>query len=172
MELHATCGAINLHSGDKEQRQLRRVAQVLVHPGYSSKSLINDVAVLIVDPPFEMTEYVGPVCLPDPDQVIQEEGEDLGLREDNNEEECDPIFEDCNAKNEEACDPIFEDCDTINEEECDPIFEDCDNAEGDAKEDCDPIFEDCDDTAGGASEELGLRGGEDKLVTIDVQVQM
>lgn len=157
MELHATCGAINLHSGDKEQRQLRRVAQVLVHPGYSSKSLINDVAVLIVDPPFEMTEYVGPVCLPDPDQVIQEEGEDLGLREDNNEEECDPIFEDC---------------DTINEEECDPIFEDCDNAEGDAKEDCDPIFEDCDDTAGGASEELGLRGGEDKLVTIDVQVQM
>ena len=157
MELHATCGAINLHSGDKEQRQLRRVAQVLVHPGYSSKSLINDVAVLIVDPPFEMTEYVGPVCLPDPDQVIQEEGEDLGLREDNNEEECDPIFEDC---------------DTINEEECDPIFEDCDNAEGDAKEDCDPIFEDCDDTKGGASEELGLRGGEDKLVTIDVQVQM
>ena len=157
MELHATCGAINLHSGDKEQRQLRRVAQVLVHPGYNSKSLINDVAVLIVDPPFEMTEYVGPVCLPDPDQVIQEEGEDLGLREDNNEEECDPIFEDC---------------DTINEEECDPIFEDCDNAEGDAKEDCDPIFEDCDDTAGGASEELGLRGGEDKLVTIDVQVQM
>lgn len=157
MELHATCGAINLHSGDKEQRQLRRVAQVLVHPGYSSKSLINDVAVLIVDPSFEMTEYVGPVCLPDPDQVIQEEGEDLGLREDNNEEECDPIFEDC---------------DTINEEECDPIFEDCDNAEGDAKEDCDPIFEDCDDTAGGASEELGLRGGEDKLVTIDVQVQI
>ena len=157
MELHATCGAINLHSGDKEQRQLRRVAQVLVHPGYNSKSLINDVAVLIVDPPFEMTEYVGPVCLPDPDQVIQEEGEDLGLREDNNEEECDPIFEDC---------------DTINEEECDPIFEDCDNAEGDAKEDCDPIFEDCDDTAGGASEELGLRGGEDKLVTRDVQVQI
>ena len=157
MELHATCGAINLHSGDKEQRQLRRVAQVLVHPGYSAKSLINDVAVLIVDPPFEMTEYVGPVCLPDPDQVIQEEGEDLGLREDNNEEECDPIFEDC---------------DTINEEECDPIFEDCDNAEGDANEECDPIFEDCDDTAGGASEELGLRGGEDKLVTIDVQVQM
>ena len=157
MELHATCGAINLHSGDKEQRQLRRVAQVLVHPGYNSKSLINDVAVLIVDPPFEMTEYVGPVCLPDPDQVIQEEGEDLGLREDNNEEECDPIFEDC---------------DTINEEECDPIFEDCDNAEGDAKEDCDPIFEDCDDTEGGASEELGLRGGEDKLVTIDVQVQI
>ena len=157
MELHATCGAINLHSGDKEQRQLRRVAQVLVHPGYSSKSLINDVAVLIVDPPFEMTEYVGPVCLPDPDQVIQEEGEDLGLREDNNEEECDPIFEDC---------------DTINEEECDPIFENCDNAEGDAKEDCDPIFEDCDDTKGGASEELGLRGGEDKLVTIDVQVQI
>ena len=133
------------------------MAQVLVHPGYNSKSLINDVAVLIVDPPFEMTEYVGPVCLPDPDQVIQEEGEDLGLREDNNEEECDPIFEDC---------------DTINEEECDPIFEDCDNAEGDANEECDPIFEDCDDTAGGASEELGLRGGEDKLVTIDVQVQM
>ena len=155
MELHATCGAINLHSGDKEQRQLRRVAQVLVHPGYSSKSLINDVAVLIVDPPFEMTEYVGPVCLPDPDQVIQEEGEDLGLREDNNEEECDPIFEDC---------------DTINEEECDPIFEDCDNAEGDAKEDCDPIFEDCDDTAGGGSEELGLRGGEDKLVIIYIQM--
>ena len=107
------------------------MAQVLVHPGYSSKSLINDVAVLIVDPPFEMTEYVGPVCLPDPDQDIQEEGADLGLREDNNEEECDPIFEDC---------------------------------------ECDPIFEDCDDTEGGASEELGLRGGEDKLVIIYIQM--
>ena len=125
VELHATCGAINLHSGDREQRQMRRVAQVLVHPGYSSKSLINDVAVLIVDPPFEMTEYVGPVCLPDPDQDIQEEGADLGLREDNNEEECDPIFEDC------------------------------------------------DDTEGDASEELGLRGGEDKLVIIYTQyIQM
>ena len=63
--LTLVCGTVNLNNPGPG-RQARRVSNILIHPGFDQKSLINDFAVLVVDQPFEMTEYVGPVCLPEP----------------------------------------------------------------------------------------------------------
>ena len=60
------CGDVNLHNPGPG-RQSRRVSNILIHPGFDPKTLINDFAVLVLDQPFEMTEYVGVVCLPDPE---------------------------------------------------------------------------------------------------------
>ena len=51
--------------------QTRPVAGILLHPEFNGKSLINDVAVLLVERPFELSENVGPVCLPAPGSVLE-----------------------------------------------------------------------------------------------------
>ena len=51
---------------DEAGEQTRAVAGILLHPEFNEKSLINDVAVLLADKPFELSENVGPICLPEP----------------------------------------------------------------------------------------------------------
>ena len=63
--LTVVCGDVNLHNPGPG-RQSRRVSNILIHPGFDPKTLINDFAVLVAEKPFELTEYVGAVCLPDP----------------------------------------------------------------------------------------------------------
>jgi secreted trypsin-like serine protease len=47
------------------QRQVRKVVKVVNHPDFVQANLFaNDIALLEVDTPFEMTQYVKPVCLP------------------------------------------------------------------------------------------------------------
>ena len=56
---------------EEEGEQIRPVAGILLHPEFNPKSLINDVAVLLVDRPFELSENIGPVCLPAPGSVVE-----------------------------------------------------------------------------------------------------
>ena len=42
------------------------MGRIIVHPEYNPKSLVHDIAVLLVNKPFVYTETVGRVCLPDP----------------------------------------------------------------------------------------------------------
>ena len=42
------------------------MGRIIVHPEYNPKSLVHDMAVLLVNKPFVYTETVGRVCLPDP----------------------------------------------------------------------------------------------------------
>ena len=56
---------------DEVGEQTRAVARILLHPEFNEKSLINDVAVLLVDRPFELSENVGAVCLPAPGSVVE-----------------------------------------------------------------------------------------------------
>lgn len=42
----------------------RRVREVIIHERFSKGSLFNDIALLILDEPFEFAENVQPVCLP------------------------------------------------------------------------------------------------------------
>ena len=69
-ELYVVCGSVNLQIPDEAGEQSRKVSGVLLHPDFNQKSLINDVAVLIVEEKFEYTESVGPVCLPEPGQFV------------------------------------------------------------------------------------------------------
>merc|ERR1712029_793531 len=60
-------GGINLQPNEADpNKQTRKVKSILIHPEFNPKSLTNDMAILVVDSPFEMTEFVGPACLPEP----------------------------------------------------------------------------------------------------------
>lgn len=70
-DLFVDCGSLDLQNLDEEGEQNRKVTGVLIHPDFNEKSLINDVAVLIVGEEFEYNERVGPVCLPDPGDHVK-----------------------------------------------------------------------------------------------------
>ena len=63
--LSLVCGDVNLHEAGPG-RQTRNVSNILIHPEFDQQTLINDFAVLLVDQPFELNEYIGTICLPDP----------------------------------------------------------------------------------------------------------
>lgn len=44
--------------------QNRQVKEIIVHEGYNKGTLFNDIAVLILDQPFEWQDNIQPVCLP------------------------------------------------------------------------------------------------------------
>ncbi|KAF8770083.1 Enteropeptidase like protein [Argiope bruennichi] len=44
--------------------QVRRVAQIFLHPNYEDKGFINDIALLRLDRPVLFSDYLRPVCLP------------------------------------------------------------------------------------------------------------
>ncbi|CAG2061339.1 unnamed protein product, partial [Timema podura] len=46
--------------------QDRRVAKVIVHPDYYKGTLFNDIALVILDEPFQLDIHIGTICLPDP----------------------------------------------------------------------------------------------------------
>uniref|UniRef100_A0A182M075 Phenoloxidase-activating factor 2 n=1 Tax=Anopheles culicifacies TaxID=139723 RepID=A0A182M075_9DIPT len=46
------------------QHQDRRVAEVITHGSFNKGSLANDVALLILNEPFQLAENVQPICLP------------------------------------------------------------------------------------------------------------
>ena len=65
-DLFVNCGSVDLQPSQADLKaQTRKVKSILIHPEFNAKSLINDMAVLVMDSPFEMTEYVGPACLPE-----------------------------------------------------------------------------------------------------------
>jgi len=70
-EMFVVCGSVNLRIPDEPGQQTRPVTGVLIHPEFNQKSLINDVAVLIVEKNFQFTESVGAVCLPEPGKMLQ-----------------------------------------------------------------------------------------------------
>jgi len=66
-DLSVNCGSVDLQPDQEDLKaQTRKVKSILIHPEFDPKSLINDMAVLVMDSAFEMTEYVGPACLPEP----------------------------------------------------------------------------------------------------------
>eukprot|EP00092_Neocalanus_flemingeri_P004468 GFUD01004807.1.p1 GENE.GFUD01004807.1~~GFUD01004807.1.p1 ORF type:complete len:424 (+),score=91.38 GFUD01004807.1:90-1361(+) len=71
MEIFVSCGDIHLQSNNNKEKQVRQVSAILIHPDYNPKSLINDLAVLIVEEPFIFSSSVGRVCLPSPHTAVK-----------------------------------------------------------------------------------------------------
>ena len=67
-EIFVSCGDTKLQSNDNPDKQVQRVLKILIHPDYSPRSLIHDMAVLVVEKPFIFSASVGHVCLPNPQQ--------------------------------------------------------------------------------------------------------
>jgi len=69
-DIRINCGSDNLKNiGNDEQIQRRKVKKIFIHPEFDEKSLINDLAIILVDEDFEFTDSVSPVCLPEKEIV-------------------------------------------------------------------------------------------------------
>lgn len=55
------------------QRIDRRVAQIITHPKYNARTYDNDIAIIRLDKPVEMTELLHPVCMPTPGKSFKGE---------------------------------------------------------------------------------------------------
>lgn len=62
--LSIVAGEYNLADRDSEDRQERVVARAFKHPQYNSKNVDNDIALLKLDKPLQLTTKVWPACLP------------------------------------------------------------------------------------------------------------
>uniref|UniRef100_A0A1A9ZRH0 Peptidase S1 domain-containing protein n=1 Tax=Glossina pallidipes TaxID=7398 RepID=A0A1A9ZRH0_GLOPL len=51
----------------------RRVAQIITHPKYNARTYDNDIAIIRLDKPVEMTELLHPVCMPTPGKSFKGE---------------------------------------------------------------------------------------------------
>uniref|UniRef100_A0A1A9VEE8 Peptidase S1 domain-containing protein n=1 Tax=Glossina austeni TaxID=7395 RepID=A0A1A9VEE8_GLOAU len=51
----------------------RRVAQIITHPKYNARTYDNDIAIIKLDKPVEMTELLHPVCMPTPGKSFKGE---------------------------------------------------------------------------------------------------
>merc|ERR1712212_951529 len=74
-EIFVSCGDTQLQSNDNPEKQVQKISKILIHPDYNPRSLINDLAVLIVEQPFSLTAAVGHVCLPSPLQEVMADTE-------------------------------------------------------------------------------------------------
>lgn len=46
------------------QHQNRRVSEIILHEKFKKRSLFNDIALLILDSPYELQDHIRPICLP------------------------------------------------------------------------------------------------------------
>ncbi|XP_035777814.1 trypsin-1-like [Anopheles albimanus] len=62
--LEVVAGAHNLSDSERELQQRRRVTRMMPHEAYCWTVCPNDIALIRVDPPFELGEHVKPIQLP------------------------------------------------------------------------------------------------------------
>merc|ERR1711872_746785 len=55
--MHVVAGGIKLNAGEGEEER-RDIAKIIGHPDYSSQDLTNDICLLKLSTPLEMTEYI------------------------------------------------------------------------------------------------------------------
>ncbi|KAF8796404.1 Chymotrypsinogen B like protein [Argiope bruennichi] len=55
------------HEGTEQEYE---VAEVFVSPQYNSKTVDSDIALLLMETPFDLNHYVQPICLPDEEDEI------------------------------------------------------------------------------------------------------
>ncbi|CAF3034774.1 unnamed protein product [Rotaria sp. Silwood2] len=62
-------GLHNSQSDDEQEprRQVKKIRRIIMHQGYNSETLENDLVILELADPLIFNDYVQPVCLPDSD---------------------------------------------------------------------------------------------------------
>lgn len=62
-------GRTDLAKNEDKMKQFSKVDKVFVHTAFSFKTYRNDIAIIKLKAPVELTEYVQPICLPDQDEA-------------------------------------------------------------------------------------------------------
>lgn len=50
--------------------QERKIRQVIIHSNFNPKTVVNDVALLLLERPFVQADNIGTICLPQQSQVF------------------------------------------------------------------------------------------------------
>ena len=58
---------VRQHEADAVDYQVKRI---IVHPGWNTRNLNNDVAMFELEKPIQFNKYVSPVCLPNDDPPV------------------------------------------------------------------------------------------------------
>lgn len=72
-KLMIVAGEYNLADKDSEDRQERIVSRVFKHPQYNKKNVDNDIALLKLERPLDLSRTVWPACLPDQGEELDPE---------------------------------------------------------------------------------------------------
>jgi len=72
-KIEITAGLHNKQLSEAGTRQVRKVERIFMHPGWDSKLLKDDIAILRLSQPVQFNRYVQPACLPGPDPPINSE---------------------------------------------------------------------------------------------------
>lgn len=68
--MRIVAGEYNLIEKEGHEQE-RRVIKAIKHPGYNKNNVDNDIAILKLDSPLELTQRVWPACLPDQSEELQ-----------------------------------------------------------------------------------------------------
>lgn len=58
------------HTGNEPEAQSRRVRRYILHEDYSKTNVMNDIALMQLESPFLLTDYVKLACLPEPNYIV------------------------------------------------------------------------------------------------------
>lgn len=70
--MHVVAGEHNLAERDSHEQE-RKVARAIKHPFYNKENVYNDIALLKLQAPLELSQRVWPACLPNQDEELQPE---------------------------------------------------------------------------------------------------
>lgn len=52
--------------------QLRSIIHIVIHPGYVDAGFVNDISLLQMESSVTFSDYVRPICLPSPMEVLKD----------------------------------------------------------------------------------------------------
>lgn len=68
--LKVRVGEYNTRFGVKREpmpHQDSSVSSIITHPDFNTKTMFNDIAIIVVETPFNLTPNVNPICMPSND---------------------------------------------------------------------------------------------------------
>lgn len=71
--MNIVAGEYNLADKDSDDRQERKVLRAFKHPQYNEKYVDNDIALLKLESPLQLTQRVWPACLPGQGEELEPE---------------------------------------------------------------------------------------------------
>ena len=68
-QIRAVAGEHDLSVDGEYGEQLRNVSKIIIHDGWNSTTWENDIAIIQLDEPFELSNYVQPIDIAEGDEI-------------------------------------------------------------------------------------------------------
>ena len=68
-QIRVVAGEHDLNIYDELGEQVRNVSKIIIHPGWSSVTLNNDIAILVLEEPLQFDDYTRPIDIAKGDEI-------------------------------------------------------------------------------------------------------